>query len=77
MLIYNKNMESILEEILLLVKKKMREQGAYDREAFHFYIEETIDYFIEKGKISDDDNIEFIEDRLLEMWPNVESKLVN
>ncbi|MEA3463996.1 MAG: hypothetical protein U9R14_02905 [Patescibacteria group bacterium] len=61
-------MEPIAEEILQLVKKKMAEQGGYDRAAYKQFVEETIDYFQEKGKLTDDDNIEFIEDRLMDMW---------
>lgn len=68
-------MEIIAEEILILVKKKMREQGAYDRDAFKQYIDETIEYFKEKGKLTDDDNLKFIEDRLLEIWPEVKDTL--
>lgn len=61
-------MEIILEEILNLVKKKMSEQGAFDRDAYKQFIVETIDYFLAKGKLTDDDNLEFIEDRLLDMY---------
>jgi polyhydroxyalkanoate synthesis regulator phasin len=61
-------METTIEEILKLVKKKMAEQGAYTRDAYKQFIEETIDYFIEKGKLTDDDNLEFIEDKLMDMW---------
>lgn len=64
-------MEPIIEEILKLVKKKVTEQGAYTRDAYKQYIEETIDYFIEKGKLTDDDNLEFIEDKLMDMWETV------
>lgn len=68
-------MEYDLEEILTLTKKKMREQGGFDFEAYKEYVEETIEYFIEKGKLSESDNLEFIEDQLLDMWPGVESGL--
>jgi hypothetical protein len=61
-------MDPLAEEIYLLVKKKMSEQGAYDREAYRELIEETIEYFREKGKLTDDDNEEFIKDQLMEMW---------
>ncbi len=61
-------MEFEIEEILSLVKKKMREQGGYSRDAYKQYVVETIDYFLEKGKLTDDDNLEFIEDRLMDMW---------
>ena len=68
-------MEAIIEEILSLVKKKMREQGGYDRDAYKQYVEETIEYFQAKGKISDDENTEFIEDRLMDMWGQVRNSI--
>jgi hypothetical protein len=71
---YNKPMEQI-EEILELIKKKMVEQAAYDRDAYKEIVEETIDYFIEKGKLTDEDNLQFIEDTLMEMWEGVEEEL--
>jgi len=64
-------MEAIIEDILDLVKKKMREQGAYDRNAYKQFIEETIFYFQERGKMTDDDNEEFIQKRLMEIYPIV------
>ncbi len=64
-------MEPVAEEILQLVKKKMQEQGGYDRAAYKQFVVETIDYFQEKGKLTDDDNLEFIEDRLMDMWESV------
>ncbi len=67
-------MESITEEILILVKKKMAEQAAYGRDAYKELVEETIEYFREKGKLTDDDNNEFIKDQLMNMWNTVESE---
>lgn len=64
-----------IEEILELVKKKMREQGAYDREAYEEFVVETIEYFEEKGKLTAEDNQEFIKDQLMEMWDSVEAEL--
>ncbi len=64
-------MEEQIGEILELTKKKMQEQGAFDRDAYKNLVEETIDYFVEKGKLTDDDNLEFIEDRLLDMYDDV------
>ena len=61
-------MEEALEEILSLVKKKMQEQGAFNRDAYKNLVEETIDYFIEKGKLTDDDNLELLEDRMMDMY---------
>lgn len=68
-------MESIVEEILALVKKKMTEQAAYDRDAYKELVEETIEYFREKGKLTDNDNDEFIEDQLMDMWETVRDEL--
>jgi len=71
------NMDETIYEILSLVKKKMKEQGAFDREAYKQFIEETIDYFEEKGKLTDDDNLEFMEDQLLDMWEEVEAEFAS
>ena len=68
-------MEFIKEEILNLVKKKMREQGGFTRDAYKQYIQETIDYFISKGKLSDQENLELIEDNLMDMWEQVREEL--
>lgn len=68
-------MDPIIDEILELVKKKMEEQGGYDRDAYKEFVEETIDYFLTKGKLVDDENLEFIEDTLMEMWPDVQESL--
>ena len=68
-------MEDIVQEILNLVKTKMKEQGAYDRDAYKQFIDETIEFFQERGKITEDDNVEFIEARLMDMWNEVEESL--
>ena len=68
-------MEVIIQEVLSLVKKKMEEQGGYNIDAYRQYVGETIEYFIEKGKISEEDNTQFIEDRLIEIWPQVEKNI--
>ncbi|WKZ24905.1 MAG: hypothetical protein QY321_00515 [Patescibacteria group bacterium] len=68
-------MEPIVQEIFELVMIKLREQAAYTRDAYKEVVIETIDYFTERGKISDDDNLEFIEDQLMEMWERVEANL--
>ncbi len=54
---------------------KIREQAAYSRDAYKELVEETIDYFNERGKIDDDDNVEFIRDQLMDMWEQVETEL--
>jgi len=70
-------MDDLTQEIFLLVKKKMLEQGAYTRDAYRGYIEETIEYFKEKGKLTEDDDYEQIEGNLLEIWPEVEKELAD
>ena len=68
-------MEETSQEILDLVKKKMQEQGAYDRDAYKSLIEETIEYFREKGKITEDDNEAFIKEKLMDMWEMVQDEM--
>ena len=70
-------MESLTLEILQLVKKKMAEQAAFDRDAYKELVEETIEYFREKGKLTDEDNDEFIEDQLLDMWEGVKNEFAD
>ncbi|NTU98762.1 hypothetical protein HGA64_02015 [Candidatus Falkowbacteria bacterium] len=60
-------MDETTSEIYELVKTKVEEQGAYDLDAFQEIVNETIDFFLERGKLSDEDNIEFIKDELLTM----------
>lgn len=68
-------MEQVIEEIYELVKKKMSEQGAYDRDSFRMLIDETIVYFHEKGKMTDNDNEKFIVDQLMERWEFAKDEL--
>jgi len=70
-------MDNLVQEIYELVKKKMREQGAYDRDAYSEFVNETIDYFYEKGKFGDDENEEFIKDQLMAMWEDVANQLAD
>lgn len=70
-----KSMEPLAQEIFELVLVKLREQAAYTRDAYKQLVEETIDYFNERGKVDDDDNMEFIEDQLMSMWEQVETEL--
>ncbi len=61
-------MDPIVGEIFELVKKKAAEQAAYDRASYDEIVDETVGYFKEKGKLTDDDNEEFIKDQLSEMF---------
>jgi hypothetical protein len=64
-------MEPLVAEIYQLVKKKTKEQAAYDRNSYDIIVEETIDYFLQRGKLSEDENIEFIKNQLAEMFETV------
>lgn len=68
-------MEPLAQEIFELVLVKLREQAAYTRDAYKQLVEETIDYFNERGKIDEDENMQFIEDQLMNMWEQVETEL--
>ncbi len=70
-------MEFYTDDILTLVKKKMREQGAYGRDAYKQFVSETIEYYKEKGKIVEDDNYEAMEDALMDMWPDIEHEFAH
>lgn len=70
-------MENIAAEILQLVKKKMKEQGAYDRESYDEFIAESIEYFKERGKMSDDENEGLILAELDEMFEHVKDTMAH
>jgi hypothetical protein len=65
-------MDPITQEIFELVKLKVAEQAAYDRDAYKQIVEETIEYYRERGLLTDDDNDEFIEDQILGMWEHIQ-----
>lgn len=70
-------MDDIAQEIYELVKVKMAEQAAFDRESYEEVVSETVDYFYEKGKITDDDNIEFIKDEIMSMFETAQDELAD
>ena len=70
-------MENLAQEILLLVKKKMKENGAYDRDSFDEYIDESIDYFKQRGKMDDEENEQLIRSELDSLFPHVKDKLAD
>ena len=61
-------MDPIVQEIFDLIRIKILEQAAFDRDAYKQLVEETIEYYRERGLLTDDDNDEFIEDQLLDQW---------
>lgn len=58
-------MEQILSEILESVMAKMEDAGEYSREAYRMFIEEAIDDFTRAGALTDDDDIEMMEEKLM------------
>lgn len=69
-------MENIAE-ILQLVKKKMKENGAYDKESYNEFIDEALDYFKERGKMSEDENEGLIRSELDEMYEHVRETMAD
>jgi hypothetical protein len=69
-------MEEINQTILELTKTKMREAGEYSREAYEEFIEESINYYLEKGRLSDEDDLDAIKEELLSMYEEVENEEV-
>lgn len=70
-------MENIAGEILQLVKKKMKEQGAYNRESYDEFIDESIEYFKERGKMGDDENDSLIRAELNEMFEHIKDQMAD
>ncbi len=68
-------MEPLAQEVFELVMVKLREQAAYDRDAYKEIVDETIDYFIERGQIDEDENVSFIREQLMDMWEQVQMEL--
>ncbi len=67
-------MDETMKEILELARKKMRESGEYDREAFRQYIKESIDYYLEKGRLTEEDNLDLIQEQLMELLNDIEDR---
>jgi preprotein translocase subunit SecA len=69
-------MEEISQDILELARSKMREAGSYTREAFRDFIEESIEYYYEVGRLSEEDDLDALKEELMEMYNEVEGKEV-
>ena len=63
-----------MKDILQLARKKMLEAGEYDREAYRQCVEESIDYYLEEGKLSEEDNLDLIQAQLMELHNDVEDR---
>jgi phage gp36-like protein len=66
-------MEEEVRDILELTKTKMREAGEFSREAYREFIEESIEYYLEKGRLSDEDDLDSMREELMSMFEEVES----
>ncbi len=68
-------MEIMIEKIMSLVKKKMNESGAYSRDIYREFVDEAIDYYLQRGELTDDDNLKSIENQLIESYDYVKSEI--
>jgi hypothetical protein len=55
----------------------MKENGAYDRNPFDEYIDETIDYFKQRGKMDDEENEQLIRSELDAMFPHIKDQMAD
>jgi hypothetical protein len=69
-------MDEIKQKILTLTKKKMKESGEYGREAFRGFIEESIEHYLEKGELTEEDDLDAIQEELMELYSEVENEEV-
>jgi hypothetical protein len=69
-------MEEAVKDVLELTRTKMREAGEYSREAYEEFVEESINYYLEKGRLSDEDDLDAIKEELLGMFSQIESEEV-
>lgn len=68
-------MDDVIQKIYSLAKKKMREQGGYDRETYEGFIDENIDYYVSRGQLDENENIALIKDQLMSMWETAQDSL--
>jgi hypothetical protein len=67
-------MDEVMQKILSLTRKKMREAGEYGREAFHEYAEESLDFYLDRGEITEDENLDLLLEELMENYNDIESR---
>lgn len=68
-------MDDVVQTMYILVKKKVREQGAYELDAYSEVVDEVIDYYLEKGKIDEDEDTAFIKNQLMTMFDSAIDQL--
>ncbi|MDD4901521.1 MAG: hypothetical protein PHE24_00045 [Patescibacteria group bacterium] len=69
-------MDEISQLILELAKTKMREAGNFSREAFRDFIEESIEYYYEIGRLSEEDDLDALKEELMETYNEIENEEV-
>lgn len=67
-------MNETMQKILDLARKKMRESGEYGREAFREFLEESLDFYVERGEISEDENLDMMLGELTELYNTIENR---
>lgn len=67
-------MDEIKQDILNLAKKKMRESGEFSREAYRQFIEESIEYYLEKNRLTEEDDLDAIQEEMMEMFNDIEEE---
>jgi len=67
------DLNGVLNEIIT----RMEEEGAYDRDVFYSMVEEVLEEKRELGTLTDDDDIEEMEDVLKKRWPEAEASFSN
>lgn len=68
-------MEQIIQDIFELTIRKMKESGAFEHNDYKALVEESIEYYQQTGRLTDEDNDEFIEDQLISMWEAARKRL--
>ncbi|MDP2708976.1 MAG: hypothetical protein Q8O93_02920 [bacterium] len=68
-------MEQTIQDIFELTIKKMKEAGTFEHNDYKTLIEESIEYYRQNGRLTDEDNDEFIEDQLLDRWEQARDRL--
>jgi hypothetical protein len=66
-------MDEAVRDVLELTKTKMREAGEYSREAYEEFIDESINYYLEKGRLSEEDDIDSIKEELSSIYEDIQS----
>ncbi|HTX87036.1 MAG TPA: hypothetical protein VMC41_03145 [Candidatus Nanoarchaeia archaeon] len=69
-------MNETAQMILELSRTKMREAGNFSREAFRDFIEESIEYYYEIGRLSEEDDLDALTEELLEQYSEIEDEEV-